>query len=63
LIPAGETWTPRNRATGRTVAPGEMTVTTRLLLAVIRMAQVLGPARYRLSCRKAAIRLENRLAF
>jgi hypothetical protein len=40
-----------------------MTVTTRLLLAAIRVAQVFGPARYRLSCRKAAIRLEDRLSF
>jgi hypothetical protein len=40
-----------------------MTVTTKLLLAAIRVAQVIGPSRYRLSCRKAAIRLENRLAF
>ena len=38
-------------------------MTTRLLLAAIRVAQVLGPSRYRLSCRKAAIRLENRLIF
>jgi len=40
-----------------------MTVATRLLLVAIRVAQVLGPTRYRLSCRKAAIRLENRHAF
>jgi len=36
-------------------------VTTRMLLAAVRLVQMLGPSRYRLSCRKAAIRLEARL--
>jgi hypothetical protein len=34
---------------------------TRMLLAAIRMAQTLGPTRYRLSCRRASMKLENRL--
>jgi hypothetical protein len=40
-----------------------MMMARRMLLAAYRMAQAHGPKRYRLSCRKAAIRLEDRLAF
>jgi hypothetical protein len=32
-----------------------------MLLAAIRMAQNIGPSRYRLSCRRASMKLENRL--
>jgi hypothetical protein len=54
---------PRNPAVRGRVSHPEMRVTTRLLLAAMRMAQAIGPSRYRLSCRKAALRLESRLAF